>query len=884
MIEWGSGRRWQVVGVDDAAQEIQQAVADASVGGVVLTGPAGVGKTALATAALSLAASAGVPTDRLVATPAGARIPLAALHPLVSPADSPHDRSQLDAEVRDAVRVRLEGARPGTRLVLVVDDAPLLDRASAEVLVDLVRSGSTFLVATARTGMALPPVLDGALVDGTLVVRSVAPLGRRDVGRAVGAFLGGPVAPEAVEVLCELSAGIPLHARELVQANVAAGTLAEVDGCWRFAGPPVAPPSLVDLVASRFLQLDDDRRRAFEALCLAQPLPIDAAIELASLGLLGDLEEGGLVEVVVEGGTEVVRLGHPLFDEVVRSTLAPVRRRQAATRAVEALEARSAGIDADVALRAACLRLEHRLPLGMEQVLAAARRALTLVDPVLAEQLVRAVELDGFEANLILGNALSAQGRHDEADVALRAAVDAAADDEQRARAVSRRGGNLGAGAGDFPRALAVLAAGLATISEPSWRSFVEADLAYVRSWLGDPTDTTGSPTPVLAGERPAVVRANECLVGAVVAVMGGRLGRARDLADEGLPLAPALQHDVPAARELLQLSRFLALAFGGDRAGASTLVAVELERAQGASRGAPGTWLAVRAMQALFAGDLHRAVADAVDAERRLELVDVAGLRPFAQAIRSVAHAQLGDLAGSVAAAASVAPGWRDETKVQILLTQAGAWQDVLAGRVGSAADELQRAAEVALAADHVPMGALAVYDAVRLGRPRPVLAALAEAADRWEGPLGRALHEHAVALVGERPDLLLDVAGRLPGLGSTIGGAEAAMQAARLLEAHGEADEAVRAEYAAASIAAPLGSITSPTLGRPRGLTGRERQVADAAASGRSSRAIAEALGLSTRTVENHLAAVYRKLGVGSRQALREALEPAGRIRSDG
>lgn len=55
---------------------------------------------------------------------------------------------------------------------------------------------------------------------------------------------------------------------------------------------------------------------------------------------------------------------------------------------------------------------------------------------------------------------------------------------------------------------------------------------------------------------------------------------------------------------------------------------------------------------------------------------------------------------------------------------------------------------------------------------------------------------------------------------------------------------------------------------------MTDREWQVARLAAVGGTSRAIAEQLFLSARTVENHLQRVYTKLGVTSRAELRLAL----------
>ncbi|MFD0787750.1 response regulator transcription factor, partial [Micromonospora azadirachtae] len=55
---------------------------------------------------------------------------------------------------------------------------------------------------------------------------------------------------------------------------------------------------------------------------------------------------------------------------------------------------------------------------------------------------------------------------------------------------------------------------------------------------------------------------------------------------------------------------------------------------------------------------------------------------------------------------------------------------------------------------------------------------------------------------------------------------------------------------------------------------LTDREWEVARLAAHGATSKAVAEKLYLSTRTVENHLQRVYAKLGVTSRAELHAAL----------
>lgn len=53
-------------------------------------------------------------------------------------------------------------------------------------------------------------------------------------------------------------------------------------------------------------------------------------------------------------------------------------------------------------------------------------------------------------------------------------------------------------------------------------------------------------------------------------------------------------------------------------------------------------------------------------------------------------------------------------------------------------------------------------------------------------------------------------------------------------------------------------------------QGLTTREKEVAERAAIGHSNQAIADALGISERTVRAHLSAVFEKLGVNDRLLL--------------
>jgi len=163
-----------------------------------------------------------------------------------------------------------------------------------------------------------------------------------------------------------------------------------------------------------------------------------------------------------------------------------------------------------------------------------------------------------------------------------------------------------------------------------------------------------------------------------------------------------------------------------------------------------------------------------------------------------------------------------------------------------------------------------------VRIGRPRSALPILRDVAARCSGDLIPALLAHAEALESDRPQRLLEVAPVLPLVGFTVGGAEAAAQAAESFALRGETEQAVRSRYLAASILSRIPGAPSYAARVSRGLTRREAEIAMLAAEGFTSRQIGQLLAISARTVDNHLAAVYRKLGITRRSALGAALNP--------
>ncbi|MBL7517565.1 helix-turn-helix transcriptional regulator, partial [Frankia sp. CNm7] len=105
----------------------------------------------------------------------------------------------------------------------------------------------------------------------------------------------------------------------------------------------------------------------------------------------------------------------------------------------------------------------------------------------------------------------------------------------------------------------------------------------------------------------------------------------------------------------------------------------------------------------------------------------------------------------------------------------------------------------------------------------------------------------------------------------------AEAATAAAAFHDRGGRRGAAARARRRAEDPASRCPGMRTPLLAfaaGPAQLTPREWEIALLASAGRPSKDIAKALGLSARTVDNHLSSVYAKLGVSTRRDLREAL----------
>ena len=197
------------------------------------------------------------------------------------------------------------------------------------------------------------------------------------------------------------------------------------------------------------------------------------------------------------------------------------------------------------------------------------------------------------------------------------------------------------------------------------------------------------------------------------------------------------------------------------------------------------------------------------------------------------------------------------------------------LADGRNEAAEEIVGRAIRVVELNDMPYWLLAVAarcgDGETRARGRAALASAAEQGDAVAAQGLLALADAREALRRRKREEATRLAEVAAGL---LRGAGWALDEAEALEVAGRVADAV-ALFRRAGATAEVRRLTETESAAPRrrgdaGLTAREREIVSLVLAGRSARAIADTLVISERTVETHVAAAYRKLGVSNRAEL--------------
>ncbi|MFN8041095.1 MAG: LuxR C-terminal-related transcriptional regulator [Acidimicrobiales bacterium] len=874
-----SAGAWPLIGRDDERAVVTTALVEGA--GVVVRGPAGVGKSRLVDEVLATLADDAVPVHRVVGVPGLAAVPLGALVPLVGTAYG----AEASARLAEAL-----APRSGAGAVLAVDDAHLLDPVSAGLVHQVAVTGRAALALTVRSGEPSPAELERLWSAGTLTAVDLGPLADHRLAELVATALDGPVEDGTRTALVRAAHGNVLYLRELLAGSVAAGVLTADEGVWRLRGELVGSPALDDIVAARLAELDLDQREAVEVLAVSGAVPLDLVADLVDLAVLEDLERVGVVRLLGDPGAPAVDLAHPVHGEVVRRGLPALARLRISRRLVHAATDGRDVPDGYELRVATWVAVAGPSAVGVAPELLAdlARRAVEVGDTALAARLAEAAFETGDDVApaLLAGWCRAEQGDHDGALLLLeRASARAAADGlpslERAAVAMEWASARWWA-TQDTAGSAALLDGSLAAGDDGA--ALASAQLAIFDALDGRLTSAVERATPLL--HHPVDVVAAVAAAGLAPALaVADRPADAKEVATLGFERAMAVGGILPGNPGVHLVSQIFAALVDGAVADADAFA--ELVRAGAASQPSrqARAWASMMGgLVALLAGRLGEAVERSVQSDVLWRDAGLPAMARWSGTHAALAAAERGDRAGAEALlarhAGTASDGFGlDEPRWH----QAQAWVAWLAGRRPAALEAVHAGADVAAAGGAITPELECLHLLARWGAPNEAAAVLARVdALPLGAELSRARREHLRAVVAADAGTLEAVAERFGSAGVRVLAAETWAQAAKAHRGAGRAKAAERAAGRSAAVLADLDPADRPSTpalqGRRhhQGLSAREAEVARLAAAGRTNKEIAAELVVSERTVENHLYRAFTKLGVTSRRELAGALEP--------
>ncbi|QOR70367.1 hypothetical protein IM660_17500 [Ruania alkalisoli] len=830
--------------------------------GVLVFGEAGTGKSHLVSRVLT---QEGYPDEIAHSSPPALQrtVPLTTTFDGLVHALGLDSRPATTDQAAIAVQKHLTPARSSACAPLLrIDRAHLLDSASAAVIAEMVRLRKITLVATARPHTASAAPWHGLWRDEVLDRLDLHALAPDEIAELLTTMVGEPVAPDVVRHLWDRSGGNVLHLRELTTGLPARSGLAATDQISSLTITPEPVPALLTVATTELAGLSDRALQALRALALLGPLTLGTLLDSVDRDTVENLLHRGLIRTrPAERLPELmVEPAHNLLREALLSTTPPHQRQEILQEA--AGRGASGGV---LGRQAVLLLLSKGWPLGYATIRSAVAEAFAHRRPDEVVWLIDATfgptgtnRLSTIETITLLLDRAEAHRLLSHTDDAL----------DDIAELLPQLRGAVAAAPADARLPMLVLtAARLRADLEQHDRDDLDAalnSLAEANRWMAELPTSGNSNRPRIELE---VSRLRHL----------GYAGRHRDSGARSLDLLNEIADPrvvlplvYPTGLGLLQAGRFeetwsiaaryrAAIAAGSDVHGdaAAELAALgvlahlgageidQLEaltptRFENPPTGAP--WLNAQVGAGLTAaarGTWSQAQSRLCRVHEQLDLHGPPGIGAYARGVEALAAAAGGEPARAQDLLTTIRAMARSQTAVlsgelRLLRLDTMLWLR---------APSLPRAARALASWAHlsglmrIEMEALhrsLVLD-LRAGRPPydGVLERLRQLRAQFTSPRVDALLAHAEALVRADADL--------------------AGIAERQLNERG---------------------LWLPPGPQTRSLTPREREVAALARARLTSRTIATRLGVSARTVDSHLASVFAKLGVSSREELTHAL----------
>lgn len=752
------------------------------------------------------------------------------------------------------------------RAVIVVDDADLLDDASASVVAAVVERTGAKVVATAR-----PPAAGSRSVarvpagrDATVLTMPALPL--EDLHRVVSETLGSDVDPDTAGRLYALSGGLPGLARAVALEARRAGNLVERGGRLVTTRQLWTPGWAV--VVERMLDgLDGTARDALRMLASLGPAPTGTVRRLVPWSVVETLDDRGLVRLLEEEGDILVALFPPMLTEHLLHLAYDARGLRIAQTIAETLG--SAG--APEGLR----RLPRSATGWSTSPESAAILGCLLEDRSSAHLLVAhdAWERDPTVRStvLYLDALLAERAAPDAVEDAVRDATRRLhpAEHEHRGFVVAWYAVYRAQVLADLPGALDLLT-DLDDDDDPRVTVAADAVRQHLRLTTGDPRTqppATLPPPSDLPDESGRPTNALVRLVRGEVLLARGLAQDARTELTAGVLPDHAPRHD---ATSLVNQ----ALLVSGDITTATERSMESLGQARGTlTQGELEPHGYVVALGLYLGGRLttlreHLTSLLAMSSPAPLRTTTHAGLLSVTAAL-SLLEGNLASARSSLAQLEAT-----DLTAAFTPLARPGPQRAALAVATGTDPREATRQAwdDVAALAQHGAVLA-AVTDAsflVDLWPDTERAATLADLALTTQGTVLPALGRYLRACADRAPDGLLAAAEDLHAHGLVLHATRARGAAVTLLAGAGQTERATHERALLRRSVEQAGEelgLLVPALAPSVSLTGRELEVARLVAEGLTNREIADRLVVSERTVDNHAYRIFRKLGIRSR-----------------
>lgn len=866
---------------------------DSDARGVLIAGEPGSGKTTLLEH-LARSLSDDMQIVPIRGSSVGSRTPYGALRFLL---DSINDTEPTHpAFVFHSLASLLSEEAAGRTVVLLIDNAHLLDDLAAATLALLARNGHVRLVAACNGLSTLPADLAALWKDRLLDFQHMAPFSLGETETWLAATLNASVSKLAVRTLWEYSSGNPFMLRLLVAEQIRAGTVVFEAGTYILIAPLALDGKILsDAVGARLSKLSFREREALELLALSGGLCPETLRGLVRAQDVDSLIGLGLADTKPK--RQLIGIKNRVLAEIVRRQVPPAR-------SIDLLQ------QLDPLLNPPADYPEQLAALACWKLACGAS-----LEPVVALRAARAANSCGSNETALRFLAVLPQG-HSRPDTALV---------EARALFALNR-------TAEADRVLDLASGGLEILPLPAKADFLLGRASFACTYKDSPTEAAGylqnlgwqlhRPAAAQPGARETINAIEDRLVLAK-AILNSYQGSYA----ASIPFLTSLYVDGRATTAEIRLRA------GGLLAEALAMVgrqddAVQLAQEIGARTGSPRLSAGLHAelrhrsfLVYLMAGKWNECLrlAGEDDADEPVPVPVTAGPGHAAGLAAGVLYAYAGrtDRAldalgttiaqlrrlrpdgalGVAMAAAAYAYALRGELTASRTLLQelrrtprAGSWHfrsardyfSALAASLSAPGPEgvleLLRCADRERVEGRVSQELFFLSAAVLQGdlQSTPRLLAVAR---RCQGNFAEAAQTLATGLMAENADLVLMAAEMADLAGCGPFGRDAALAAYDIGSRTINRTSARRALKTASEIERKMAGrfVHDVALARLECLTAREREIVQLVTTGSSNKDIAYQLHVSVRTVEGHLYQAYSKLQISGRDSLLQAHQDA-------